>query len=559
MKNFYRLILLAVAAAVSASLQAEIPAGYYSSLAGKRDGELKTALHNLIYNHTQVSSYNALPDYFRRTDVYPPDNENYGQWWDMYSDIPLYTNSFRGLNREHSFPKSWWGGSQDTPAYTDLNHLYPSEAAANMAKSNYPLGEVVGKPDFDNGITTVGHPASGQGGGARMVFEPADEYKGDFARTYFYMVTCYQNLTWRYTWMVSNNLYPTLNTWAANLLLKWSREDKVSQKELDRNDEIYKIQANRNPFIDYPELAEYLWGDRRGETFNPGSTGPEGDPLLITPVQDMALEFGETVINVPTTASLQFRGENIRTNPSITLSGVDRGMFSVEASSVSASDVNKPEGTWVKVTYRPTSLGTHAVRLVVTDYDGAKSRGIALRGESLEKPVLHDITALPATGITETSYTALWEEPQGDVIDYYLVTRTIYPPDAETYWEESVAEQPNYTFDDCLPGSRESYNVRSCRLGFYSDPSNEIYVSLPSGIDAAGAEADIPMGWRLTGDGIALTLPSGAEVRAVRVHDLSGRLILTIEEATDGTLLPLPPGAYIISAPGQRTPLRILF
>ena len=76
MKNFYRLILLAVAAAVSASIQAEIPAGYYSSLAGKRDGELKTALHNLIYNHTQVSSYNALPDYFRRTDVYPPDNEN---------------------------------------------------------------------------------------------------------------------------------------------------------------------------------------------------------------------------------------------------------------------------------------------------------------------------------------------------------------------------------------------------------------------------------------------------------------------------------------------------
>ena len=122
-----------------------------------------------------------------------------------------------------------------------------------------------------------------------------------------------------------------------------------------------------------------------------------------------------------------------------------------------------------------------------------------------------------------------------------------------------MAEQPNYTFDDCQPGSRESYNVRSCRLGFYSDPSNEIYVSLPSGIDAAGAEADIPMGWRLTGDGIALTLPSGAEVRAVRVHDLSGRLILTIEEATDGTLLPLPPGAYIIPAPGRRTPLRILF
>lgn len=559
MKNFYRLIILAGAAALSASISAEIPAGYYSSLTGKRDGELKTALHNLIYNHTQVSSYNALPDYFRRTDVYPPESENYGQWWDMYSDIPLYTNSFRGLNREHSFPKSWWGGSQDTPAYTDLNHLYPSEAAANMAKSNYPLGEVVGKPDFENGITTVGYPASGQGGGARMVFEPADEYKGDFARTYFYMVTCYQNLTWRYTWMVSNNLYPTLNSWAANLLLKWSREDKVSQKELDRNEEVYKIQANRNPFIDYPELAEYLWGDRRGEAFTPGSSEPTGEPLLITPVQDMALEFGETVINTTNTSSLQFRGENLRTNPSITLSGIDRGMFSVEANTVNASDVNKPDGTWIKVTYKPTSLGTHGARLVVTDYDGAKSRGIALRGEALEKPVLHDVTALPATGVSETSYTALWEEPQGDIIDYYLITRTIYPLDAETYWEEQVAEQPNYTFDDCRPGSRESYNVRSCRLGFYSEPSNEIYVNLLGSIDAIGDDDAVPMGWRLTGDGVTLTVPAGMTVTGVQVYDLSGRLILTVDEVRDGMILPLPSGAYIISAPCLRAPLRIIF
>ncbi len=86
----------------------------------------------------------------------------------MYSDIPLYTNSFSGLNREHSLPKSWWGGSTTTPAYIDLNHLYPSEAAANIAKSNYPLGEVSGKPTFENGITTVGSPVSGQGGGARL-------------------------------------------------------------------------------------------------------------------------------------------------------------------------------------------------------------------------------------------------------------------------------------------------------------------------------------------------------------------------------------------------------
>lgn len=559
MKNCLRPLILLSLAAVALCAAAEIPAGYYSSISGKRDGELKTALHNLLYRHTEVSSYNALPDYFRRTDVYPPDNDKYGQWWDMYSDIPLYTNSFRGLNREHSFPKSWWGGSQDTPAYVDLNHLYPSEAAANMAKSNYPLGEVSGKPTFENGISTVGSPTPGLGGGARMVFEPADEYKGDFARTYFYMVTCYQNLTWRYTWMMSNNLYPTLNTWAAEMLLRWSREDPVSQKELDRNDEVYKVQANRNPFIDYPELAEYLWGLKKGQAFVTGSVGPAGDPVLITPVQDMALEFGQTVVDTPNTASLQFRGENILTNPSITISGVDRSMFSVETNTVRASDVNKPEGTWVRVTYKPTALGSHSARLVVTDYDGARSRGIALRGESLERPVLHDITALPATGVTETSYTALWEEPAQDIVDYYLVTRTIYPLDAETYWEETVAEQPSYTFEGCQPGSRESYNVRSCRLGVYSEPSNEIYVNLLSGIGAVGEDADVPMGWRLDGSGVMLTLPAGASVSGVRVYDLSGRLILTLDQVTDGTVLPVSPGAYIISADSLRQPLRIIF
>ena len=176
---------------------AEIPAGYYTSLTGKKESELKTAIHNLVSNFTRVSSYQALPQYFAKTDVHP----NSKLWWDMYSDIPRYAPSFSGLNREHSFPKSWWGGLTNVGAYVDLNHLYPSDMKANSAKSNYPLGTVDHSTSvkFDNGICAVGYPVAGQGGGAQYVFEPSDEYKGDFARTYFYMVTTYQNLTWTYT------------------------------------------------------------------------------------------------------------------------------------------------------------------------------------------------------------------------------------------------------------------------------------------------------------------------------------------------------------------------
>lgn len=542
------------------SAAAEIPAGYYSSIRGKRDAELKAALHRLLYNHTLISSYYDLPKYFRKTDVYPDNHERAGQWWEMYSNRTLYSSSFNGLNREHSLPKSWWGGSTETPAYIDLNHLYPSEAAANMAKSNYPLGEVSGTPTFENGVTTVGYPVSGQGGGARQVFEPADEYKGDFARTYFYMVTCYQNLTWKYTWMVSNNTYPTLNQWAVNLLLKWHEEDPVSPKELARNEEVYKVQANRNPFIDYPELADYLWGRHKGEAFYPAGE-EQGDPVLITPVQDMALEFGEAVINTTKTTSLQVRGENLQTNPEFTIGGTDRKMFSIEVSSVNASDANKTDGTWVRVTYKPTEIGEHSARLIVSSYDGAKSRGIALVGQSVEKPVLHDIHAIAPKDVTDTSYVALWEAPENDIVDHYVVTRTIYPANAETYIDEQIAEEPYLNISGCEPGSRESYHVRSYRLGYYSDPSNEIYVDLLAGIDTIGEDCRaIPMGWRVAiGGGVELMMPDGAIVNDVMIYDLQGRLVMTLPEAVNGYMLPIAPGGYIITAPTLVTPLRVIF
>ena len=195
MNRYYTSIVsLVMIAFVSLCASADIPTGYYTSLNGKKDVALKTAVRDIIYNHTEVSSYSDLPQYFRKTDARPGTN----QWWDMYSDEVFYLPSFSGLNREHSVPKSWWGGSTSIPAYTDLNHLYPSEMNANSAKSNYPLGTVL-TATFDNGVSKVGYAVTGQGGGAAKVFEPADEYKGDFARTYFYMATCYAGyVTWKY-------------------------------------------------------------------------------------------------------------------------------------------------------------------------------------------------------------------------------------------------------------------------------------------------------------------------------------------------------------------------
>lgn len=564
MERFYKRLVLCLSLLPAAGICvfAEIPQGYYNALDGKSEAELKTAASGIISKHTEISSYQDLPKYFQKTDVYPNSN----QWWDMYSDIKLYAPSFSGLNREHSFPKSWWGGSTSTPAYIDLNHLYPSEQSANMAKSNYPLGEVnTARVSFDNGVSLVGEAVSGQGGGASKVFEPDDEYKGDFARTYFYMVTCYQSsLTWKYTYMVGQNLYPTLNTWSQELLLRWHRDDPVSQKEKDRNEAIYKIQANRNPFIDFPELAEYIWGNKRGDVFrladNGGSGTTGGEPTLITPVQDMELGFGQVAIDSKTTARLHLLGENL-TAGDLRLAIYDPvsysydTYFNIDGESVTkipTSYVNSSDGIWVTVTYEPVETGRHEARLAISGggVAGGTSLFINLGGECLEKPTLSAPHALPATDITSDSYVANWEATSDDIVDYYVVNRTKYI-DGETSTEQLVSEYTYLPVDDYC-GS-ESYTVQSVRLNEYSPESNVVFV----GVNGIGDVSDrlSPLAASYVDGGLVIRC---AEIhRDVRIIDMSGRVIRMMDHVCDGDMIELPAGIYVIVTDRSESPLKV--
>lgn len=551
-------LLLSVAATMAAADRV-IPQGYYNSIDGKSEAALKTALYNIINPHTLISSYSNLPQYFQKTDVYPESS----RWWDMYSDIPLYAPSFRGLNREHSFPKSWWGGSTDIPAYIDLNHLYPSEAAANMAKSNYPLGIVDRtKPiNFDNGITTVGFAVAGQGGGASQVFEPDNEYKGDFARTYFYMATCYQNLHWRYTFMVDNNTYPTLNNWSQRLLLQWNEQDPVSQKEIDRNETVYSFQNNRNPFIDFPELAEYIWGNHRGDAFVlsehiDGNYAP-GAPTLINPTQGSVLEFGEVALGSTMTARLLIHGEKLSANTSLRLRIYDNAetsgasQFAIEGSnqaSVSASVANSPSGQWVTVTYKPTELGLHTTRLVISGAGLEGSVGVGLRGECLPVPTLTAPLAEPASDVTTTSYVANWSYDENETIDYWVVNRTKYEGStAQT--EQLLAEDASLLITDFC-GS-ESYTVQSVRLGYFSAESNSISVT----------SAGITTPCAATGAGIS-TLPGAIlvncseRIRSLSIFTPSGATVMRLNDVENNQIIELPVGVYIIASPQLPTPIK---
>ena len=251
------LLLLSVTTAIAQS-------DYYKSVDGTKGGAtLKTALYNLIKNHKKIS-YGSGEDKtwgaFYTTDAVVENGQR--RVLDMYSNEKRYFGSkgsaVSGMNIEHSVAKSWWGGTQNN-AYCDIHHLNPSDQNANSHKSNYPLGELT-SVSWDNGVTFVGK--ANIDGSSMNAYEPCDEYKGDFARVFMYMFTCYQDLTWEYTWMnYEKSTYPTLKPWAVELLLKWHKQDPVSEKEVNRNNAVYAVQGNRNPYVDFPQLADYVWGD----------------------------------------------------------------------------------------------------------------------------------------------------------------------------------------------------------------------------------------------------------------------------------------------------------
>lgn len=211
MKKLFTLYLLSR----SLSLFAVEPMGYYKDAVGKTGAELKTALSGIVENHVERTYPNLW------TDFQTTDKRADGKVWDMYSNCNFtfgtpHQDSGSGgtaecqfYNREHSFPKSWFGNA--TPMYTELFHLYPTDKFVNSERSNFPFGETsTPSATYSNGSKSGNSTFAGYSG---TIFEPTNEYKGDFARTYFYMVTSYENKVASWTSdQLARNKYPALSS-----------------------------------------------------------------------------------------------------------------------------------------------------------------------------------------------------------------------------------------------------------------------------------------------------------------------------------------------------------
>lgn len=264
----------------------DLPEGFYNSVNGLKDCELKGTLKELIRDHTVIPYGDGSWEVF-----YYADQDENGYCMDMYCDdwkkFGAPGSAVSGCNVEHSFAKSWWGGAKND-AYKDCYHLNPSNSVANSARSNYPLGIVT------NLVKTAGSLKIGKQHHDSLnvdfnIWEPKDEYKGDFARAYFYMATCYGKdkngaydptvcsayQGWRLDnkdvgskFAMQNDNYLEFQPWEQEVLIAWHRQDPVSVKEIKRADAVSNFQHNRNPFIDYPYLAEFIWGEKAGEELN---------------------------------------------------------------------------------------------------------------------------------------------------------------------------------------------------------------------------------------------------------------------------------------------------
>lgn len=276
----------------SGSAMATVPHGYYDDCENKMGGKtLLKALYQTIGNH-DVVSYDGLWNVYKTSDV----DEN-GDIWDMYStkrwkpgDKQCGNYSVVGdcYNREHSMPKSWF--KEASPMKSDAFHIYPTDGKVNGQRSNYPYGECASGTTLPSNGNVKALGKLGKctfPGYSGTVFEPDDEYKGDFARSYFYMAACYNDkiANWNSD-MLAKNDFPCYKDWAIELLMKWHRQDPVSEKELKRNDAVYAYQNNRNPFIDHPEMAEYIWGTKTSERWSSdaGSTIDPIDPNPVDPI-----------------------------------------------------------------------------------------------------------------------------------------------------------------------------------------------------------------------------------------------------------------------------------
>ncbi|MFN8238173.1 MAG: endonuclease [Chitinophagales bacterium] len=265
------------------------PGTYYNSLDTTRScANFKTQLFHLISTGTTQLPYSQVDNYYDQTDLKPAESGGGFVIVDRYSSenpngldycsfryptsfcmtTPSDTNQCICYNKEHTFPKAYFGGDAMKDIYSDIHYIWPADNRINYYKSNFPIGYNKNPYYTSKNGSSVGisDATMNYGYNSSNIFEPIDSFKGDFARAYLYVVTRYEDSLpgWIGRSTANNvldgNKYPGLDPWILKLCVKWHKMDPPSAFERQRNDAIFALQGNRNPYIDYPNWVEKVFG-----------------------------------------------------------------------------------------------------------------------------------------------------------------------------------------------------------------------------------------------------------------------------------------------------------
>lgn len=268
-----RALLVGVVAMVSCT-QVIAQGNYYDPAFGLRDEVLKQKLHSLISNHTEFTYTSTQTDVWDILKVTDRDTLNPDNVILIYSgrsvDAAQEYNSAAGWSREHVWAKSRGDFGTDPGPGTDVHHLRPCDVGVNSTRNNRNFDDCVVCEDvIDNGFNTGSKKDA-----SLWTFQPPEGVKGDVARMILYMAIRYEGTNGELDLELTSTLLDksSKSPEQARLstLLEWNRLDPVSDWERNRNEVIYAdFQGNRNPLIDHPELAEYLWGDSTGLDWYP--------------------------------------------------------------------------------------------------------------------------------------------------------------------------------------------------------------------------------------------------------------------------------------------------
>ncbi len=291
---------------------------------------------------------------------------------DYYSNISKFTsaNQDKGsggnvegewYNREHSVPKSWWGGSKDNQG-SDPYIVVPADKMVNGKRGNKPYGYVTGNPTFssanDYSITGSADTSWGYSG---YVFEPNDEVKGDLARSSLYAILKYDVSGWTLDggssiFSGNTNSQFGLTNYAIKLFTYWNNLDKPDDWEKGVNDRVSTIQKNRNPFIDHPEYVNVLFKSSQYLTTYETS----GDDPVDPPVQEDKVLSSIEVTTLPSRTEY-YVGDELNLTGMIVTAHYEEG---------------DDEYVTNKVTVSPTTLnstGTITITISYTEGDITKT------------------------------------------------------------------------------------------------------------------------------------------------------------------------------------------